>query len=125
MALISSARGRTTPRGATSCAAIFTAWRPRPEMYTAVPRPEDVHSRAQTRPCNLIKFLKTNEEQKCTVLFFFLPFNKLFIMVGMMDHSLGQRIDYVILFKICSHIEQADWKSYGSIFQKKCLGFSQ
>lgn len=46
-------------------------------------------------------------------------------MVGMMDHSLGRRIDYVIPFKICSHIEQADWKGYGSISEKKCLGLSQ
>ena len=33
----------------------------------------------------------------------------------------------IMLFSLKSapHIEQADWKSYGSIFQKKCLGFSQ
>lgn len=33
--------------------------------------PAAVYIVAQTFPCNLIKFLKTNEEQKCTFLFSF------------------------------------------------------
>lgn len=46
-------------------------------------------------------------------LFFFFPFNKQvcsLFMAGTMDHSLGQRMDYVPPSKISSRIERADWK---------------
>lgn len=114
MALISTAQGPGDTK------------EPRATQPSSLPDgpPEDVHSHTQTFPCNLIKFLK----QRTKMYISFYPLNKtgvLFIVVDMMDYSLGQRIDYVILFEICSHIEWADWKSYGSISQKKCLGLSQ
>lgn len=43
--------------------------RPR-HLHCLMARRKDVHSRAQTCPCSLIKFPKTSQEQKCTFLFF-------------------------------------------------------